>query len=40
MLDRLLWLVLDQDASFLPLHVEEGNLRTAVTFAEQYTAEG
>jgi len=38
LLYRLLWLVIDQDASLMPLHVQEGNMPTAVRFAEQYPA--
>jgi len=38
LLYRFLWLVLDQDATLLPLQVEDANIPNAVRFANQYPA--
>lgn len=36
MLYRLLWLVLDEHADFIPLRVNERRMPTSVRFAEQF----
>jgi hypothetical protein len=40
MLYRFLWLVLDEDASLAPLHIDGRNLATAVRFAQEHQVVG